>query len=161
MLYAAEQLILSNYTVALVNAQITALNTALGVAATAVAVRSNWLLRAGREAEGFPALLYGVGIDPARSELPRFGKRDTLVPVRLAIVSRHTEPTDGRVDVQVGIEALCTIMDGLPGQQHAATKRFCVEVLDPVVEFVPFKLDEQVIRQGGELRFAMLMRTET
>lgn len=161
MLYAAEQLWIGVFTNTAINAQITALNAVLGTNAAQIAIKRNGFVNTPAQiATTFPALVFWVGAEVSRSEIARFGKRDTLVPVRLLYVSRNTEMSDAKIDIQVALEAMQTLLDLLPGQQYAATGRYCVEVHDPVVEIVPVKIDEQVIRQGGEMRFVMAMRTE-
>lgn len=161
MLYSADQLIQSLFSVALVNAQITALNTAFSVQATAVAALMDGLIEAPQEEDTqFPLLVRYVGEGGGRSELSFAGKRDTQLPVRLLLLSRHTALASAALDLRIGAEALQAVLETLPGQQFGSTRRFCANVLDPAVEFVGYRIKENVIRQGVELRFTMLMRTE-
>lgn len=160
MLYAAEKMIEAAFSVSAVNTQITALNTAFSITATALAVRVNGLVRAPKDAGDFPALVYFVGQDPAPWRLREFGKRDTVVPVRLLYISRHTTMESAKTDIQIALEAMQPIIETLPSTQYGSTLRYSCDIHDPVAEFVTYKVSEEVIRHGGEHRFTMLMRTE-
>lgn len=160
MLYSAEALVAAAFTTSAINAQITALNTALGTSAAAVAVAQNGFTAAPADASSFPSLTYWVGEGGSASEMKRQGKRDTSVSVKLLYLSRHATLASGKADIQVALEALQTVLETLRGQQHSSTGRYCVDVRDPEVEFVTYEVGGETARQGGELRCTLLMRTE-
>lgn len=161
MLYAADQLIQTKFTPALVNAQLAALETALGVTVTDLAAVMDGLAESPQEEDvDAPLLVRYVGEEGGRGQLSFAGKRDTMVPVRLLHLSRHADLASGALDIRVGLEALQTVLETLIGAQHGATQRFCANVLDPIVQVVGYRVNESVIRQGGEMRFTMLMRSE-
>lgn len=160
MLAAAELLVEAAFTTSAVNTQITAVNTALALSATACAGRINGLTQSPQDVTTFPLLIYMVGAESGDAETRRFGKRDTRVPVILRYVSRHTTLASAKTDVQVALEAFQTVLETLPGQQQGSSARYCVDVTDISMRFITYEVENDVIRHGGECRCVMLMRTE-
>jgi hypothetical protein len=160
MLYAARKLIEQAFTLSAVNTQITALNTAFSVSATALGDVMNGHREAPKDGDTFPLLVHFVGKDSAAVLLREFGKRDTQIPVRLMYLSRHATIASAEMDIEIALEAMQPILETLPGLQWGSTGRYCINVLGPVVEFNTYKITDEVVRHGGEMRFTMLMRTE-
>jgi len=160
MILSARKLIEQVFTTAAVNAQITAINTALSVTGSALAAVQNGWQNAPKDGSSFPCLTYWVGDGPVSAEIKRMGKRDVGVAVRLLYLSRHATIAESEEDIEVALEAMLTLVETLHGLQYGATGRYVVDERDMAVEFMNYSLGGEVVRHGGELRFTLLMRTE-
>lgn len=160
MILSAEALVAAAFTTSAVNAKITTLNTLYGVSAAALATVANGWTSEPKDSASWPLLTYWVGDGDAAGEVKEQGKRDVLVMVRLLHLSHAATIAASKVDLFVQGEALWQIMEALVGTQHGSTARSCADIRTPAWRFAEYQLDGSAVRQGGELRFGMLMRWE-
>lgn len=160
MILAARKLIEQVFTVNAINAQITAINTALGVTGTAVAAVQNGWQKTPQASSSFPSVTYWVGDGPVNAEIKRMGKRDVGVAVRLLYLNHQTSLAESEEDIEVALEAMISLVETLHGLQYAATSRYIVDEQQMAVEFMSYSIGGEAMRHGGELRFTLVMRTE-
>jgi hypothetical protein len=163
VIYAVRKLVEADFTLAAINAQITALNTLYSLSVPAlVSVDDGALVVLGEKPNAyFPALLHYVGTQPTNGEMASFGKRD--IPDFPVIFAYHSRAgiANARRDCEVTLEALMPLLEGLVGKAFGSTQRQIVEVATPQMSVEMFETkDGTVARLGGVLRGSLVTRTQ-
>ena len=164
MIYPIRKLIEADFTIAAINAQITALNALYTLSVPPiVTVADGATVVVGAQVNAwFPAILHYVGTQPTNGEADSFGKRDfPAFPVAWAYHTRVSALASARQHSEISIEALFPIFMGLRGKAFGATLRQIVNVEDPVASIEVFETkDQAVVRIGGVLRGSLFTRTQ-
>lgn len=162
MIHAARTLLTNAVTVAAVNAQIDALNTLYGTTVPHIALVADGITKSPEHLKAqYPAILHYVGLDPETGETARFGKRDMPeIPIVLAYHDDDADLDDGREAIDITLEALLPVLEGLQGQELGSTGRQIVMVENIRLAVGKYDRDAAAIRVGGTLSATLFGRTQ-
>lgn len=161
MIYAVRKLVEADLTVAAINAQIASLNTLYTLTVPTVAVVADGAVVEPSQLSAVPGILLYVGLQPAVGETVRFGKRDfQAVGFSAAYHTKQTNLALARRDIEVTLEALFPLLEGLQGKSFGGTNRGIVTAEEFRQSVGVYDMGGAVVRVGGVLECTLWARTQ-
>lgn len=160
MIAGIRRMLVAAITPTTVNAQIAALNTVYGSAAPNIVAVVDGCVASPEHLTDLPAVLHYVGLDPETGETVRFGKRDAQIPIVLAYHDNGAELATVRDAIDVTLEALIPLVQGLQGTELGSTGRQVMQVEELRLAVGRYDRDAAAVRIGGTLSAVLTSRVQ-